>query len=237
MSENYDVAIIGAGPAGTSCALELRNSGLKVALIDKKKFPRNKTCGDAIPGPTLKFLKKIGQEFYDEFYSLEQKQKIASSILYLKNGASLEINWKTDAYNSQRYHFDDFLLNQVKKYTLTTIYEGVAIKDIKRSGQIIHLKTKRTDLVIQCTMVIGCDGANSMVAKALHQRQIKLPKAVALSARFEGVAAPIHANEFYLLKNIPGYFWIFPIGLKQFNVGYGLFEQHHSKSIHSQKIL
>ena len=65
MNKDFDVVIIGAGPAGTSCALALRKSGLKVALLDKRKFPRDKTCGDAIPGPTHRYLKEILSEFPD----------------------------------------------------------------------------------------------------------------------------------------------------------------------------
>lgn len=42
----YDVAIIGAGPAGCAAALALRSSGLNVVLIDRATFPRDKTCGD-----------------------------------------------------------------------------------------------------------------------------------------------------------------------------------------------
>ncbi|MDB0057924.1 FAD-dependent oxidoreductase [Salibacteraceae bacterium] len=45
MKENFDIIIIGAGPAGSYCALALRNYGYQVALIDKSIFPRHKTCG------------------------------------------------------------------------------------------------------------------------------------------------------------------------------------------------
>ncbi|MBN2639336.1 MAG: FAD-dependent oxidoreductase [Bacteroidales bacterium] len=92
MNKDFDVAIIGAGSAGTSCALALRNSGLKVALIDKSRFPRNKTCGDAVPGATLKYLKEISTESYDEFRKFKHKQKVESGIVYLANGKSLEFN-------------------------------------------------------------------------------------------------------------------------------------------------
>ena len=51
--ENYDLSIIGGGPAGTACALSLKESGLRIALFDKQKFPKDKVCGDAIPGEAL----------------------------------------------------------------------------------------------------------------------------------------------------------------------------------------
>ena len=59
MSQNYDVMILGAGPAGSSCALHLRSAGLKVGLLDKHTFPRDKVCGDAIPGRAIRCLQSI----------------------------------------------------------------------------------------------------------------------------------------------------------------------------------
>src|SRR5262245_20317142 len=62
-SDQYDVIIVGAGPAGCACAMALRNSGLRVALIEKHQFPRDKVCGDAIPGRAIKFLHEIDPQF------------------------------------------------------------------------------------------------------------------------------------------------------------------------------
>ncbi len=59
MEKVYDVAMIGTGPAGTSCALALKESGLKVALVDKSSFPRYKCCGDTIPTLSLRYLAQI----------------------------------------------------------------------------------------------------------------------------------------------------------------------------------
>ena len=43
--DQCDVLIVGGGPAGSSCAWRLRNSGLKVAILDRQRFPRDKVCG------------------------------------------------------------------------------------------------------------------------------------------------------------------------------------------------
>ena len=47
-TENYDVIIVGAGPAGCASALMLADSGLKIAVVDKAKTPGAKICGDAL---------------------------------------------------------------------------------------------------------------------------------------------------------------------------------------------
>ena len=48
--QEFDVIICGAGTAGTTCALGLFDAGLRVALLDKESFPREKICGDAYGG-------------------------------------------------------------------------------------------------------------------------------------------------------------------------------------------
>ncbi len=56
----YDAIIVGAGPAGSSCALFLSRAGRKVLLLDKAKYPREKVCGDAISGKSIAVLRELG---------------------------------------------------------------------------------------------------------------------------------------------------------------------------------
>lgn len=237
MTKNYDVVIIGAGPAGSGCALALRNSGLKVALIDKEKFPRNKTCGDAIPGPALKYLKEILQESLTEFENFGYKQKIKSSVIFVPDSGSIEVNWKLDAYNSKRFCFDNFLLDLVKKHSDTAIYEGLFVDNISKSEQGIKITAKNSDLVLSCDMIIGGDGANSIVSRVLSDnRSAKSNYVVALSAYFKDVDSPDNTNNFFLLKDILGYFWIFPVNGNTYNVGFANYKQlRSSKPVNIEK--
>ena len=57
---HYDVAVIGAGPAGSAAAYFLARGGLRVALLDKFDFPRDKTCGDGLTPRTLEVLNSMG---------------------------------------------------------------------------------------------------------------------------------------------------------------------------------
>src|SRR3954453_2443918 len=56
----YDVAIVGAGPAGATCAWYLSKHGLRVLLLEKKAFPRDKLCGDAVCTRALFHLRRMG---------------------------------------------------------------------------------------------------------------------------------------------------------------------------------
>lgn len=237
MNAEFDVAIIGAGPAGVGCALALRNSGLKVVLIDKRKFPRDKTCGDAIPGPTLRYLREILPEFTEEWELFEQKHRTRKSILFMPNGASVSINWKTKAYNSARMPFDNFLFDLVKKYTSTTIIENATVRDLTRVGETIELKVKDQES-LKCKVAVGADGATSRVYKYLGDgTEQRLPQSVAVRAYYENVNFPEDANGFYLLKNFPGYFWIFPLENNLYNVGLGLLRSDMKEGFNLKKYL
>src|SRR3954465_9429840 len=54
--EEYDVAVVGAGPAGSSAARAAAAAGARVVVLDRAEFPRYKTCGGGLIGPSLAAL-------------------------------------------------------------------------------------------------------------------------------------------------------------------------------------
>ena len=69
MNNSYDIIIVGAGPAGTSAALYADRLGLKTIILDKSTFPRDKICGDALSGKSVKLLDELG--FIDDINKLD----------------------------------------------------------------------------------------------------------------------------------------------------------------------
>src|SRR5439155_1080061 len=61
--DSCDVLIVGGGPAGSSCAWNLRNSGLRIAILDKQLFPRHKVCGGWITPAVLDALQIEPSEY------------------------------------------------------------------------------------------------------------------------------------------------------------------------------
>src|SRR6516162_3514051 len=56
----FDVAIVGAGPSGSTCAYYLAKAGKRALLLEKKQFPRDKLCGDAVCTNAQTHLRRMG---------------------------------------------------------------------------------------------------------------------------------------------------------------------------------
>ncbi|MDQ6813170.1 MAG: geranylgeranyl reductase family protein [Bacteroidota bacterium] len=230
--KEYDVIIVGAGPAGSSCALTLQNSGLRVALLDKATFPRDKVCGDAIPGLAIKTLKSISPDFIHSFKGFEDKLKIDKTALNHQKG-SIEVNWSGEAYTSTRFSFDNFLFSLVKANTSTDIYLNAMPSTIVVNEGEVVVTDKKTGIIFKSQMIVGSDGAQSVVAKQLANRTIDRNHYIgSVRAYFHNVGG-IQKNltEIYLNKKIfPGYLWIFPLPGNKSNVGLGVLSSAISKN-------
>lgn len=223
LNKEYDISIIGAGPAGCAAALALQSSGLKIALIDKEIFPREKVCGDAIPGPGIKALTKAFPFIHQALFELTEKQRIRYSRIVAPKGRAINYSWQLPAYNIRRAIFDDFLLELVKKHTDTSIINGFELKRIERNENFL-LHSGNENHSISSKFIIGCDGAGSVTAKSLHHPETKrTEKVMAVRAYYNNVDLDDQTNHFFVLKKyLPGYVWVFPLGDGLFNVGFGI---------------
>src|SRR5579863_3920448 len=84
----YDVAIVGAGPSGSACAYWLARAGWSVCLIEKKHFPREKTCGDGLTPRSVFQLHEMGLE-----ETVAAHGHRFQGLRGFGFGASLEMNW------------------------------------------------------------------------------------------------------------------------------------------------
>lgn len=224
--------IVGAGPAGAACALALRHRGLRVALLDKAGFPRDKICGDAIPSPTLKHLARLDAGYPAELHQLlgPHLARTRYSRVLAPNGRELRVQWHNPAFNSPRLRFDDALLQLVQRHTATEILADYAIRSLEPDAAGVTLvPADATRAPLRAALVIGCDGANSVVARHLLP-QARLDRAhhcAAVRAYYQGVAeAPENTSDFYFLREFrAGYCWVFPVGGGRYNVGFGVLSE------------
>ncbi len=221
---DFDVAIVGAGPAGTACALALRHSGLRVALLDKAQFPRDKVCGDAIPGQAFKALRQLDPAFVEALWQLEPRDDVRDSRLVAPSGTSLTLQWKLPSFNSPRKTFDAALLDLVRQHSATNILENAGLKTLAIESS--HARLTTTDgREITAHLVIGCDGANSAVGRQLLPAPLdRAHHCAGVRAYYENVAgASSGTTEFFLSSDyLAGYVWLFPVGGGCYNVGLGM---------------
>ncbi|MGB1217819.1 MAG: NAD(P)/FAD-dependent oxidoreductase, partial [Saprospiraceae bacterium] len=200
--------------------------GLEVLLVDKESFPRDKICGDAIPGPSFKAMDKINPEWGKQMRSFLDKEDVRTAKGIAPNGKSISIDWVTYSYNSKRLDFDNFLMDLVKKETDTTIMENSRLQKVVSDENQVEC-TFKDGKTITSDIVIACDGANSVVSRQLANFDKKNgSSSVAVRAYFKNIKGmESGVNEFHFFKEfMPGYFWIFPLENGWANVGFGLLQ-------------
>lgn len=228
---HVDVIIAGAGPAGAACALALRDSGLKVLLFDASVFPRDKICGDAIPGAVLKWLHRLNPTYANDLLNFGEIVRVRESRLLCANGRELRQKWVRPALNCSRLQFDHWLLTQVKEFGNCTINEGESIQRVESFADKVMVHTGRGQYTASC--IIGADGAHSRVVRDLTARKVDRDfYTAALRRYYRGISSlQPDVNEFFISRRYRhAYFWIFPVSDTVANVGFGMHSKWISRS-------
>ena len=227
----YDVIIVGAGPAGTCAALYGNRLGLKTLLLDKSQFPRDKTCGDAFSGKSVKIMDDLDLiKGVNELYGSIIKRIIFGNPRHseceLLLDKSLNKEHISHGYVIPRMIFDNFMFEQTKK--VSDYEEGFTVSDlIFKDKAVIGVKGKSLDGVEKeyiGSLVFGADGPNSIVSKKTGLYEIDMKHtAVGIRCYYDNVKNLTDQIELhYVEETNPGYFWIFPAGKNRANIGVGL---------------
>lgn len=231
----FDIIVAGAGPAGSTFVLSMLDLPYSIAVIDKAVFPRDKVCGDAIPGRAVRVIRSFGGEISERFTNFQQKYRISGAKAITPGGKSLELYYQTEGYTSARAEFDNFLFREAQAHPEATFFQGHTIQSVIAADQWVEVRTKEDSQPIRGRLIIGADGANSVVARQLAARRVDpLHHCGAVRAYFRDVQGIDEGRiEAFLLKDyLPGYFWIFPLPNGIYNVGFGML----SKDIAAKRI-
>ena len=156
-SKIYDVAIVGAGPAGSSLAYWLTQKGFNVVIIDKDFFPRKKVCAGGLTAKITKILPfDIDSVIENKIYQVSLTHKLKSEFTKRYD--------KTLIYAVNRARFDDFLVKQAKNIGANFL-ENEKAKKLKLGKDISIILT--TNKTIKAKVIVGADGADSFVAKSI----------------------------------------------------------------------
>ncbi|MDG4833301.1 geranylgeranyl reductase family protein [Solwaraspora sp. WMMD1047] len=206
----WDVAVVGAGPAGAAAALAARRAGASVLLLDRADFPRDKPCGDGIAAHALDVLAGLGVP--DPVAGFPP---VPALRLVAPGGGQVAQPLPRPAYTVPRAVFDAGLV--VAAVAAGAQFRRHPVRRIEpRAGEVL------LDGTLAAEVVIGADGAGSVVRRALGF-PANPPGHLALAIR--GYApAPAGPPEQRIVttgEGWPAYAWSFPIGDGRANVGYG----------------
>ncbi len=228
--KNYDVLIIGAGPGGCSTAIALKDAGLRVAMIDKATFPRDKVCGELMHRKAVETLNIMLPGFEQTFKAFPKTLVLKHTQINYK-GQMIQFDWMNESYTCPRMELDNFLLGQVKAHTQTAVFTATSPDKITVIETGVTVTIKDSPTVFTGKIIIGADGANSIVAKQLTERTIDRKHYLgAVRAYYSNVkdTHPDVSQVFFSPKYGLNYLWVFPVEGGKVNVGFGLLSQNIS---------
>jgi menaquinone-9 beta-reductase len=234
--KEFDVLIIGSGPAGAACAIALGNSGLSVAILDKAVFPRDKICGDALSVDVVNQLSLLKGDLTSRFHGLNTKVSSFGVRIFAPNHEFVDLPFvhkgeEKCGYLCPRFDFDQLLVEQLTQFENVKLFEGCAVETIDKTETEVQVHTNQE--IFSAKIVAGADGAQSVVARQLGSfRPDKQHYSAGLRVYYEGVTAfqESHFIELHFFRDVlPGYLWIFPLPNNRANVGIGILSSVVSK--------
>ncbi len=231
--ERCDVLVVGGGPAGAATAHWLGDAGRDVVVVEKKTFPREKTCGDGLTPRAVKQLTDMGlAERLSHTHRYDGLRAVA-------HGITLELQWPSHGtYPShgfvvRRRELDQLVADRAVEKGAVVHTGTEAIRPLQRDGLVVGalVKDKETgrSREVHARYVVVADGANSRFGRALGTaRNRTYPMGIAIRTYFE---SPLHDDPWIESaldvrdrqgRSMPGYGWIFPVGDGTINVGIGL---------------
>jgi geranylgeranyl reductase family protein len=234
-ADEADVIVVGAGPAGSTTAYYLAQSGLDVLLLEKSRFPREKVCGDGLTPRGVRSLIAMGINVSEQDGWVRNK-----GLRVIGAGQRMELPWPElssyPGYGLVRPRTDlDQMLARRAQQAGARLREGVTatgpVLD-DRTGRITGVVAKAADedgeRAYRARVIVAADGNSSRlsVAMGLRKRDDR-PLGVAVRTYYQSPRHDDDHLESWLDlwdgdRLLPGYGWIFGMGDGTSNVGLGL---------------
>lgn len=224
----WDVVVIGAGPAGSMVALGLAREGLQVLLVEKRSRV----------GVPVRCAEGVGREGLATYLPLEDRwisATIESVRLYAPGGEFVHLSQGMRGLILDRVAFDGHLADRAveagAQLRMKTYASGLTLHDRQVNGVSLEGPAGRS--LAPARLVIAADGVESRVARWAGIDTALALKDVESCAQYllEDIEVDVSRCDFYFGRQVApgGYAWVFPKGPGRANVGVGISGQHPAK--------
>lgn len=189
----WDVIVVGGGPAGSSVAAQLAQQGFAVLLLDRAQFPRDKACGEFLTPQARTLLTELGA--WDAIHNAGARP-VNATVLIAPDGSEVRHNragGEPVGYALRRVALDTTLLDHARQSGVT-IREGVAVREVLRNeegracGVLVQDENGEKQQIF-ARLLIGADGSHSLVARQLNLvRPLKRLQRVAVITHWRNVS-------------------------------------------------
>lgn len=214
-ARRWDAIIVGSGPAGSIAALRLAGEGHDVLLVDKRAFPRDKVCGDALIPDALASLRRCG------LFEAVNAHAHATATVRVYSPSQIRVDLPGEFLTIRREHFDRILLEAARARGAAFRHAEAVGVTSESDGVVIALRGGPPPLRARFgVLATGAEVSLLDTAQMLRRRR---PSGVAVRCYVRsstGVDGLIVSLDRSIL---PGYAWIFPMGGGEYNVGAGVF--------------
>jgi geranylgeranyl reductase family protein len=194
MSPDADVIVVGAGPAGSSAAAALAARGIRVLLIDRATFPRDKPCGDYCNPGAVRLLRQMGS-----FSTLPTADAapISGLSVYAHDGSRFAAAFPAGpGLLVPRLRLDAALLERAGRAG-AIVHEGLGVDAVRIGAKSVEVRTA-SDRWLSARLLIAADGAHSVIARSLGRLTVPARGRYTVGAYFSGFPRAAPEGELHL---------------------------------------
>jgi len=238
-ARSFDVIVVGGGPSGAVMAWALATRGIRVLILDRARFPREKVCGDFVEPRGLRLFQTMGC-----LGAIEADDPLAITHVNLFLNGRTAYREHIPFYEGQselpqhgyiipRDILDDRILASAVAAG-AELRQGCQVSGVTRDGgrMIVNYREGDTTHSERATLVVGADGTHSIVARSFGLL-VDDPRYMAVSQRayVDGIDTTNGEAAFIFDRDLfPGYGWMFPMTGGRANVGVGILAETRDRT-------